>query len=198
MYPAVLCNASDPPSTTTTVARTLVLWVSAVEGFRCHAVSALVELAYMDDDADNEGSPRPFTPRAQSSPYSQWSEDTLREECSRRGLRAVGAKALLVERLETCDEVRAVSTPKSGRGGLKRELDDSFALASPSAQGKAAAGRSFRTTTDPIHGVMRIPLYCYEFIDTPQFQRLRYLKQLGTTSFVFQVWSHACHCLECN
>lgn len=32
---------------------------------------------------------------------------------------------------------------------------------------------------DPIHGHIWIPQYAREFIDTPQFQRLRNLKQLG-------------------
>jgi hypothetical protein len=129
------------------------------------------------------------TPTQSQSRYDEWNEPTLREECASRGLRTSGPKPLLVERLETSDEIlvgagRSTPAPR----GVKRELgSDNFALASPGAQDKAARGRSFRTTTDPIHGVMKIPLYCYEFIDTPQFQRLRYLKQLGTTSFVFQV-----------
>lgn len=32
---------------------------------------------------------------------------------------------------------------------------------------------------DPIHGHIEMPLYCVSIIDTPQFQRLRDLKQLG-------------------
>lgn len=32
---------------------------------------------------------------------------------------------------------------------------------------------------DPLHGHFSLPSYCIEFIDTPQFQRLRDLKQLG-------------------
>jgi hypothetical protein len=32
---------------------------------------------------------------------------------------------------------------------------------------------------DPIHGHIEMPLYCISVIDTPQFQRLRDLKQLG-------------------
>lgn len=38
---------------------------------------------------------------------------------------------------------------------------------------------------DPIHGSMELPGYVFEWMDTPQYQRLRYLKQLGATSFVF-------------
>lgn len=43
---------------------------------------------------------------------------------------------------------------------------------------------------DPIHGHMELPSYCVEMIDTPQFQRLRDLKQLGTTYFIFPGASH--------
>jgi len=43
---------------------------------------------------------------------------------------------------------------------------------------------------DPIHNYITIPPYILPFIDTPQFQRLRNLKQLGTSYFV---WPGACH-----
>jgi HD superfamily phosphohydrolase len=36
---------------------------------------------------------------------------------------------------------------------------------------------------DGLHGHMHMPTYCVEFIDTPQFQRLRDLKQLGTSYY---------------
>lgn len=48
----------------------------------------------------------------------------------------------------------------------------------------------YKVVGDPIHGHMQIPLYCYEFIDSKEFQRLRYLKQLGTTSFVYPSATH--------
>ncbi|XP_059152273.1 deoxynucleoside triphosphate triphosphohydrolase SAMHD1-like [Physella acuta] len=37
---------------------------------------------------------------------------------------------------------------------------------------------------DPVHGHISIHPLCRAIIDTPQFQRLRYLKQLGTCYFV--------------
>lgn len=43
---------------------------------------------------------------------------------------------------------------------------------------------------DPIHGHIRLNQRCVEIIDTPQFQRLRDLKQLGTCYFVFPGASH--------
>ena len=38
---------------------------------------------------------------------------------------------------------------------------------------------------DPIHGHIEIPYLCIQIMDTPQFQRLRNIKQLGTTYLVF-------------
>ena len=47
-----------------------------------------------------------------------------------------------------------------------------------------------KTFNDPIHGRIEIPRACVRIIDTPQFQRLRGLKQLGLTSFVFSGATH--------
>ncbi|NWR76970.1 SAMH1 triphosphohydrolase, partial [Centropus unirufus] len=43
---------------------------------------------------------------------------------------------------------------------------------------------------DPIHGHIEIHPLLVRIIDTPQFQRLRYIKQLGGTYFVFPGASH--------
>ncbi|XP_048247878.1 deoxynucleoside triphosphate triphosphohydrolase SAMHD1-like [Haliotis rufescens] len=44
---------------------------------------------------------------------------------------------------------------------------------------------------DPIHGTITVTGLCVKIVDTPQFQRLRYLKQLGGTFFVFPGASHS-------
>lgn len=43
---------------------------------------------------------------------------------------------------------------------------------------------------DSVHGHMEIHPLCVKIIDTPQFQRLRYLKQLGACYFVYPGASH--------
>ncbi|KAL4232822.1 SAM domain and HD [Mactra antiquata] len=43
---------------------------------------------------------------------------------------------------------------------------------------------------DPIHGTIQLHPLCLKIIDTPEFQRLRYLKQIGTTYFVYPGASH--------
>lgn len=52
----------------------------------------------------------------------------------------------------------------------------------PSLQGKMF--------NDPIHGHIEIHPLCVKIIDTPQFQRLRSIKQLGGTYFVYPGASH--------
>ncbi|KAJ2896042.1 hypothetical protein IWW38_002137 [Coemansia aciculifera] len=43
---------------------------------------------------------------------------------------------------------------------------------------------------DPIHGYINLDDQVLQFIDTPQFQRLRHLKQLGSSYYVFPGGSH--------
>lgn len=56
---------------------------------------------------------------------------------------------------------------------------------------------SSKVINDPVHGHITLPSHCIEAVDTPQFQRLRDLKQLGTSYFVFPGASHNRfeHCL---
>ena len=43
---------------------------------------------------------------------------------------------------------------------------------------------------DPVHGHIELDPLCIDIVDTPQFQRLRKLKQLGGTSYVFPGATH--------
>ena len=45
--------------------------------------------------------------------------------------------------------------------------------------------KKYKTFSDPIHGYIKMNSLCLQFIDTPQFQRLRDLKQLGTLCYIF-------------
>ena len=43
---------------------------------------------------------------------------------------------------------------------------------------------------DYIYGPLEIPAYCWPIIDTPEFQRLRYVKQLGCVDLVYPGTNH--------
>lgn len=43
---------------------------------------------------------------------------------------------------------------------------------------------------DPVHGMINFDKLIWDFIDTPHFQRLRKLKQLGTLDYVFPCATH--------
>ena len=55
----------------------------------------------------------------------------------------------------------------------------------------------YKTIFDPIHGNMSFPKIMWDIIDTPQFQRLRNLKQLSTSHFIYMGNTHTRfeHCL---
>ncbi|KAJ2717303.1 hypothetical protein H4R19_000055 [Coemansia spiralis] len=54
----------------------------------------------------------------------------------------------------------------------------------------AAGDDGAKYVNDPVHGYIALNTDMLQLIDTPQFQRLRYLKQLGTAYFVFPGGSH--------
>ncbi|XP_062575883.1 deoxynucleoside triphosphate triphosphohydrolase SAMHD1-like [Saccostrea cucullata] len=49
---------------------------------------------------------------------------------------------------------------------------------------------TYKIVNDPIHGHIEIHPLCVKIIDTPQFQRLRFLRQLGGSYFVYPGASH--------
>ena len=50
--------------------------------------------------------------------------------------------------------------------------------------------RGRKVVSCAIHGFIELPAYAVGVIDTPEFQRLRSLKQLGVTSLVFPGGTH--------
>jgi hypothetical protein len=59
--------------------------------------------------------------------YDGWSKQELQEECSRRGLKTTGSKEVLVERLETNDEVQALRAAVSHkRKAVNKEEQDAL------------------------------------------------------------------------
>jgi HD superfamily phosphohydrolase len=52
------------------------------------------------------------------------------------------------------------------------------------------ASKDWKYVHDPIHGFMCLPKILFRIIDTPQFQRLRDIKQLGSLYFVFPAAVH--------
>ncbi|PVV05274.1 hypothetical protein BB560_000219, partial [Smittium megazygosporum] len=55
---------------------------------------------------------------------------------------------------------------------------------------EAHSTKSAKYLKDPIYGTIKLDDFVLEFIDTPQFQRLRYLKQLGVSNFVYPGGNH--------
>ncbi|XP_022083954.1 deoxynucleoside triphosphate triphosphohydrolase SAMHD1-like isoform X1 [Acanthaster planci] len=49
---------------------------------------------------------------------------------------------------------------------------------------------NFKIFNDPVHGQIKVHPLCVKIIDTPQFQRLRYIKQLGLCYLVFPGAAH--------
>jgi len=50
--------------------------------------------------------------------------------------------------------------------------------------------KTYKIFNDSIHGSIKINSLCLQFIDTPQFQRLRDIKQLGALSYIFPCATH--------
>ena len=47
-----------------------------------------------------------------------------------------------------------------------------------------------KVINDPIHGIIDLTGECIAIVDTPQFQRLRDLKQLGVAYYIFPGANH--------
>ncbi|XP_053386805.1 deoxynucleoside triphosphate triphosphohydrolase SAMHD1-like [Mercenaria mercenaria] len=56
--------------------------------------------------------------------------------------------------------------------------------------GRRTDGRTGKVFNDPIHGNIELHPLCVRIVDTPQFQRLRFIKQLGGAYFVYPGAAH--------
>lgn len=74
------------------------------------------------------------------------------------------------------------SGSKGNEGSLQKKARSSFQLEALVNLGKR--------TNDEVHGSIDLCPVAVAFIDTPQFQRLRSLKQLGTSEFVYMNTNH--------
>ncbi|WBR14207.1 Hd phosphohydrolase [Pandoravirus kuranda] len=78
-------------------------------------------------------------------------------------------------------------------------LPASFAVAHKGVDGVTAPAiahspwrrmRRCKTVKDAVHGLMSLPIGLFAFIDTPEFQRLRRIKQLGSLQLVYDGATH--------
>ncbi|CAL1530672.1 unnamed protein product [Lymnaea stagnalis] len=108
-------------------------------------------------------------------------KDALEEIVARR---SVGNKMKDILHLLTKEELLNEWNPQSSVDPI--EIDIFLTRLDEKRRG-FSAGKIFN---DPIHGHMEIHPACVLIIDTLQFQRLRYIKQLGMCYFVFPGASH--------
>ena len=87
----------------------------------------------------------------------------------------------------TCEDASVRPESPSMSGGFSWQFMDGDALPLPEGYREVLRGK---IVNEPIHGHYRLEPVCVAVMDTPEFQRLRYLKQLGTAYYVFP---GACH-----
>jgi HD superfamily phosphohydrolase len=73
---------------------------------------------------------------------------------------------------------------------MKRIASQDMYVETPVLADDGIAKKNSKLINDPIHGYITMSGYHMEVIDTPQFQRLRDLKQLGSTYYTFPGASH--------
>ncbi|KAM8863771.1 deoxynucleoside triphosphate triphosphohydrolase SAMHD1 [Spinachia spinachia] len=124
-------------------------------------------------------------PGAPETDYTRWG---VEETC--RYLRAEGLgewEAAFREQRITGVGLGSLTDADLENFGLKLLGDRLRVLHSLRKLWQAGPSKVFN---DPIHGHIEFPLLLIRIIDTPQFQRLRHIKQLGGAYFVFPGASH--------
>ncbi|NWV31472.1 SAMH1 triphosphohydrolase, partial [Grantiella picta] len=127
-----------------------------------------------------EGPRGPAAPGSDRSDPRLWNTERLCQHLSRRGVGENEVTGRLLLDLPACaPEVTRVCCPA--------ERLEVLACLTQLRQQHMEVMKVFN---DPIHGHIEMHPLLVRIIDTPQFQRLRYIKQLGGTYFVFPGASH--------
>ena len=103
------------------------------------------------------------------------SEAELRAQLGRRGLETGGGKAALQERLLAALLAADAEGETEGQAAKR-----------PRTEGR----KKVFTFNDAVHGHITLPAVCVAVMDTPQFQRLKDLKQLGGVYYAYSCASH--------
>ncbi|XP_052818005.1 deoxynucleoside triphosphate triphosphohydrolase SAMHD1-like [Mya arenaria] len=131
--------------------------------------------------------------------YSKWDADTVADKLRQKGL------------IETAERFRGGFLARLGLGcgcsgatklvyeprlGSREAKDEGFSYTEGDLVEGVVGSTVIRLESerqvfnDPIHGHIELHPLCVKILDTPEFQRLRFIKQLGTCYFVYPGASH--------
>ncbi|XP_058499135.1 deoxynucleoside triphosphate triphosphohydrolase SAMHD1-like isoform X1 [Solea solea] len=123
----------------------------------------------------------------QDSDYSQWGVEETCQYLRREGL--VEWEDTFRAQNITGVGMRYLEEPDLEKIGVKC-LGDRLQILHSLRKLWQIAGEPTKVFNDPVHGHVELHPLLIKIIDTPQFQRLRNIKQLGGTYFVFPGASH--------
>ncbi|KAK9811442.1 hypothetical protein WJX72_003973 [[Myrmecia] bisecta] len=100
----------------------------------------------------------------------------------------ISMSQLVQQQAEPLVSDRQYNQPSISNGHAELSFSPSAGVVRPFAE--PGGRRHGKWINDPIHGLIRLDPVCFDIMDTPQFQRLRDLRQLGLTYFIFPGASH--------
>ena len=117
------------------------------------------------------------------------SANELREQLGRRGLECGGTASEMQERLLSAMLAEDRASTAGGQRAAKRARTGTTSTDSSSLVVQKKKPKVF-TFNDAVHGHITLPAVCVAVMDTPQFQRLKDLKQLGGVYYAYSCASH--------
>lgn len=110
----------------------------------------------------------------------------LREELCKRGLESGGTTSEMQERLLSA----LLAEDREARAGSQSAAKRARTASSGSRDTAVRQKPKVFTFNDAVHGHITLPAVCVAVMDTPQFQRLKDLKQLGGVYYAYSCASH--------